>query len=470
MLEMAPFCDPFKLAIFDWKMPRHKGTEAIDRIASSDSILIKPRVMIMSGYWNDELHKDIENHKVERFLPKPFRVSTLLDMVVREFSDEAMATVQGVKDWEKGEIPTLQHAHLLLAEDNELNQEVALGLLEETGCKVTVVENGKAALKAASNGIFDLILMDIQMPEMDGYETTKCIRELEEAGKLKARRGEHLPIIAMTAGTLSRDKHRAFEAGMDDHVAKPVDPDHFYSVLAKWIPRPSPEELEKASMEEKDTPITEKQPEKETSLFDSYGPFPGIDIDKGLGFVRGKEENLLKVMRKFITEQTSAADDIRAALSDSDQETAHRLAHTLKGHAGLLGAARLQEDAKELEFALKEEGGGDSAALIEKMEKSLQEVLGGLAQLESEQETAGEENPVPASVSKEEAIPQLDRLMGLLNDGDSEAIPVFEELAKSGIVPGSKKELTRLRALIESYSFDEASEVLDNLVYEQKSD
>lgn len=479
MLEMAPFCDPFRLVILDWHMPDKKGTDAIGLIASLDSILLKPQVMIMSGFWNDELHRDIEKHQIKKFISKPIRTSTLLDMVIQEFSEEAMESVQLVKDRDEGGVPKLQHAHLLLAEDNELNQEVALGLLEETGCKVTVVENGKAAFEAAKKDTFDLILMDIQMPEMDGYETTKRIRELEQAGKLKKKskgkaKADHLPIIAMTAGTLSRDKNRAFEAGMDDHVPKPVDPDHFYGVLAKWIPK-APIETPNSQQAPRKKPVKKRpaKSKKATGVFAEYGPFTGIDLEKGLTFVRGKEESLLKVMRKFSSEQVSVAESIRTALKDSDIEKAHRLAHTLKGHAGLLGADRLQEDARILEAALKEDDGKgkeDYQQLIATMEGALDEVLGGLSQLDDDQQSSDEKAPEAAHISKEEAIPRLDRLMGFLNDGDAEAIPCFEELDKAGIIPGDNKEKTRLRFLVESYAFDEASEVLDNLVYEQKKE
>ena len=126
---------------------------------------------------------------------------------------------------------------ILLAEDSRTSQQLAMLILEDEGHSVEVADNGLIAVEKFASSSFDLILMDVQMPEMDGYQATGRIREMEINHDLKRRHKTHsaddrLPIIAMTAGTLSRDKHRAFEAGMDDHVSKPVDPDHFYGVLA----------------------------------------------------------------------------------------------------------------------------------------------------------------------------------------------------------------------------------------------
>jgi PAS domain S-box-containing protein len=479
MLGMASFCDPFKLAIFDWHMPEKKGTDAIKLISTSKSIPIEPQIMIMSGFWNDELRNDIEEYGIDSFLPKPFRVSALLDLIVREFSEEAMEMVQSLKDRDEGNIPELSHTHLLLAEDNELNQEVALGLLEETGCKVTVVENGKAVLDAVTKDVFDLILMDIQMPEMDGFEATKCIREMEKSGELKMggkgdSKEDHLPIIAMTAGTLREDKDRAIEAGMDDHVPKPVNPDQFYRVLSEWTPRATPSSLTSSQLS-RDKPAGEapaKAREADTGLLAAYETFPGINLSVGLSHVRGNEERLLKLMGKFAKEQVSVADSIRDALTEGDQGLAHRLAHTLKGLAGLLGAARLQEAARLLEIALKEKKGGvedDFRALLDKMEEALKEVLGGLDQLETAQYPSEKSLSESVPALDEDAFPLLDRLSSLLYDGDADALLCFEELEKAGVIPKNSKENTRLRSLIEDYAFDEAGELLEDLVYKKNT-
>ncbi len=480
MLQMAPFCDPFRLVILDWHMPEKKGTDAIDLIANLDSIPIKPQIMIMSGFWNDELHRDIEKHRIDHFLPKPFRISSLLDMILREFSYEVMETVHSLKDFKLGGIPALDHAHLLLAEDNELNQEVALGLLEETGCKVTVVENGKAALDAVMKDVFDLILMDIQMPEMDGYETTRRIRNLEQSGELKSRiigdfEDVHLPIIAMTAGTLNRDKHRAFESGMDDHVPKPVDPDQFYKVLSKWIPRATAPESKSTQAPGKKK--AKKPPSTadtaDTGALAGYGAFPGIDLKVGLKHVLGKEDRLLKLMRKFTSEQASVVKVIQDALGKGDHELAHRTAHTLKGHAGLLGAARLQEETRKLESALKKQKKGDEKdirPLIDKMETALKEVLEGLSQLETANNSTDENLAGDIPVFKGDALHELERLLSMLNDGDSESLQYFEELMKMGVIPGGSKHGIKLKSLIEAYSFVEAGEILENLINELTSE
>ena len=479
MLGMASFCDPFKLAIFDWHMPGRKGTDAINLIASADRIPIKPKIMIMSGFWNDELRNDIEKYGIDSFLPKPFRASTILDLIVREFSTEVMEIVQSVKDGDEEDIPDLRHIQMLLAEDNELNQEVALGLLEETGCKVTVVESGKAVLDAVRKDVFDLILMDIQMPEMDGYEATKCIREMEKAGELKTgsrsnSKIEQIPIIAMTAGTLRRDKDLAIEAGMNDHVPKPVNPDQFYRVLSEWAPNATPFVLEgiEPSNEKPAGEAPAKAGDTGTGLLAAQGSFPGINISVGLSHVRGNEGRFLKLMSKFAREQAFVSDSIRESLTEGDQALAHRLAHTLKGLAGLLGADRLQEEARILEVALKKKKGGsgdDFRILIDRMEEALKEVLEGLARLESTRHPSEKSPSGKARVLNQDAVTLLDRLSSLLYDGDAEALQFFEELLEAGLLPIDSKESIQLRSLIESYAFDEAGDLLETVFYNNKT-
>jgi PAS domain S-box-containing protein len=457
MLGMAPFGDPFRLAIFDWKMPGKKGTDAIRLIAESELILIKPRIMIMSGFWNDKLHREIEANGVKGFLAKPFKASTLLDSISREFSSEVTELVAAVKQGDKTGIPVLSHAHLLLAEDNELNQEVALGLLEETGCKVTVAENGRAVLEAVGKDRFDLILMDIQMPGMDGYEATRTIRKMEADGQLQTGvehgfQAGHIPIIAMTAGTLSRDKHQAFEAGMDDHLSKPVNPNHFFATLSKWLPG---------------GPSNEKAGEDAQAPSTRFGPFPGIDLKVALSHVRGNEGRLRKLMRKFASDQASVAEDIRAAMKDGDPELARRLAHTLKGLAGTLGAKTLQEAARKLESALKTgEAEAETKALLADTETALNEVMEGLAPLKDETAipAPGDIPPERAGVSREDALALAKRLSNLLQDGDSEAVACLEQLEQSGLFAGKGGETARLKTLIETYSFEEADELLQKLV------
>ena len=468
MLAMAPFGDPFRLVILDWHMPGKKGTEAVKLINGLDErIPIKPRFMIMSGFWNEELHTDLEESGVVEFLPKPFKTSVLLDLIVRKFSEEVMEIVNLVQESEGGGIPDLSYAHLLLAEDNELNQEVALGLLEETGCKVTVVENGKEVLKAISKEAFDLVLMDIQMPEMDGYESTRAIREIEAGGKVLTRAGigspdGRIPVIAMTAGTLSRDKHRAFEAGMDDHVPKPVNPELLFRVLAKWIGREKTINPPAVPSREIPSPAP-GQSGPESGPLRSHAPLPGIDLEKGLSHVAGNEERLKKLMLKFRNGSAGAVEDINEALAAGDRTKAHRLAHTLKGLAGTLGANRLQDKARELETALaREAGDAGEKVLLEELNQCQKEVIDGLSTLEPDAPPVANGGPKPA-ISGQEAAKLLDGLMKLLEEGDSGALARFNQAEEAGLFPVGE-EAARLRNLIESYAFEEALEALVQLV------
>ena len=468
ILGAAPFGDPFRLVILDWNLSGTKGTEAVRIISDLDRIPIKPRYIIMSRFWNEELRRDLEESGVTAFLPSPFKSSTLLDLIVRQFSDELMDVVRSVKDSDAEDIPDLRHARLLLAEDNELNQEVALGLLEETGCEVSVVANGKAVLEKARKEAFDLVLMDIQMPELDGYESTRQLREMEARGELPgtergSSRPGRMPIIAMTAGTLSRDKDRAFEAGMDDHVPKPVDPKLFYRVLAKWIGRGATAGP-KGGAGRKPSPVGGMQTDPADGVLSSLAPFPGIDLKKGLMHVGGNEERLGKLMVKFRKGQARVGEEIRTALDDGNRELAHRLAHTLKGLAGTIGANGLQESARKLETALKgTPGKADEDALLARMRESLNEVLEGLSRLEDVRAPVEESLPV-AGLSGEERIELLDKLSILLEEGDSEAIACYQQLHQAGVFSGNGEGSDQLGSLIEAYAFEEAQAVLEHII------
>jgi polar amino acid transport system substrate-binding protein len=205
----------------------------------------------------------------------------------------------------------------------------------------------------------------------------------------------------------------------------------------------------------------------DAGILAAYGTLPGIDLSEALSHVRGNEERMLKLMRKFARDQASVAKDIRDALAENNPDVAQRLAHTLKGLAGLIGAARLQEKARLLEVAIKEDEAPEAvnfAALIENMETALEEVMGGLAKLEPEEDANGETLSKTIPVIRADAFPILERLSSMLEDGDAEALQCFEELEKAGVLPSESKEGARLRSLIESYAFDEAGDLLGELI------
>lgn len=222
----------------------------------------------------------------------------------------------------------IRGARVLLVEDNEVNQRVALGLLEMAGVEVEVASHGEEALRLLEHAApFDLVLMDVQMPVMDGYEATRRIRANPHTAEI--------PVVAMTANVMRQDREAAAEAGMDDHIAKPIDPEDLYSKLRRWIPK-----HEGGDLSSEGASIT--------------GVDGGaVDVALGVRQVGGKVGIYRKILAAFRSDQKGVASRIREALEHGRVDDAIRHAHTLKGIAGTIGAGALQGDAAALEQALR---------------------------------------------------------------------------------------------------------------------
>ena len=262
-----------------------------------------------------EVEADGARSGVEAVLSKPVTRSALLDAI-------AQARGQALTPREIDAPPVLRGARVLVAEDNEINQQVARQLLESAGVEVHVVANGREAVAAAAavEARYDAILMDLQMPEMDGYEATRAIRS--------EPRSAALPIIAMTAHTLELEKERCRQAGMNAHVAKPIDPAALFETLAQWIRPP------RAASRSLDLDI------------------PGIDCAAALRRVCQNRGLLLKLLEELVRTWRDGEARIRSQLARSEREEARRTAHTLRGAAANLGAQALAEAASRVERAL----------------------------------------------------------------------------------------------------------------------
>ena len=219
----------YELVLMDWKMPVVNGIETTKMIKSDPDIPSRLLVIMVTAYGREEIRKQAESVEIDVFLVKPVTNSLLFDAIMEAFGKHGGRKSRPIKyGVEKiSEIGNIRGARVLLAEDNEINQQVATELLEKAGLRVTIANNGKEAIKAIEGSEFDLVLMDVQMPEMDGLEATGYIRENP--------RFSNLPIVAMTAQAMTGDREKCIEAGMDDYVTKPIDVNDLFSALVKWI-------------------------------------------------------------------------------------------------------------------------------------------------------------------------------------------------------------------------------------------
>lgn len=357
---------PYDLVVIDWKMPGIDGIETARRIKHDSRLSRKPAIILVTAYGREEIMMQAEAAGLDGFLVKPVSPSVMFDTIMqalaREIPGEKRPSDKKGKDMEL--LKALAGARVLLVDDNEINQQVAMEILSGAGLIVSLANNGQEAVDAVESSSYDAILMDVQMPVMDGYTATGIIRLNE--------RFRDLPIIAMTANAMAGDQEKSTTAGMNDHVTKPIDPDRLFATLAKWISVRRTPGSEIQVHEALPEATARAAPETDPDLPE----IAGLDTNGGLLRVAGNKRLYRKLLLQFAEEYAGAAELAGKALADGDAETAGRLAHTVKGVAANLGAGAVQAASAELEKAIRESLG---PASIELLRTRLKEVLAPLA-------------------------------------------------------------------------------------------
>jgi CheY-like chemotaxis protein/nitrogen-specific signal transduction histidine kinase len=396
-LEAADKDKPFELVIMDWKMPGMDGIEASKRIKLHNDLSKIPLIILVTAYGREEIMQQAEDLGLEGFLLKPISPSMLFEAIMQAFG-EAVPETSRVAQRHEQEAEALKHiqgAHVLLVEDNEINQQVAREILESAGLNITLATDGQEAVNAVRENNYDAVLMDVQMPVMDGYTATREIR--------KDDRYKELPIIAMTAHAMAGDEDKSLEAGMNGHVAKPIDPDQLFSTLQKWI-KPSEKRVQ---VKQPEVPLERSESDKAVPAEDELPQsLPGFDLPAGLERLRGNKRLYRKLLLDFGTNYTGVAGEIHKALDSKDLEQAHSLIHNLKGLAGNLAAIDLQAASVNLEKLVK--GVGKKTPPAKELKLKFSELENALNQaLESVQSlgASAEENVFKLSDEEIAAIP-----------------------------------------------------------------
>ena len=353
---------PYDIVFMDWRMPGMDGLQASRHIKSDETLQHQPAIVLVTAFGREEVREEAEQLRLDGFLLKPVTKSMIVDTLVHVFAeveDHEASSARG----ETNQASRLSGARILLVEDNEINQQIAVELLEGAGAKVQIAGNGVEAVKTVFNGPqpppFDAILMDVQMPEMDGYQATAKLRSDPRFGSL--------PIIAMTAHATIEERQRCLASGMNDHISKPIDPDMLFDTVARFyrpLTRPaatlsssgrdaSPRRPgEDGRLGEASLPEADEQERVKTTA-DGLPQMAGLDTTDGLARVAGNRKLYLKLLRQFLEQQGLALGQIAAALAASDAALAERLAHTLKGVAGNIGAKPVQAAAGDLEKLIR---------------------------------------------------------------------------------------------------------------------
>ena len=323
---------PFDVVVMDWKIPGLDGLETSRRIQEKLAPNIPPVIIMATAYWSEEILQRAQKVGIKNVLTKPVMPSVLFDAIADSFAEslgkpvvlEALQS-EATGAREKGKLPDKWIGMpVLLAEDNDINQLIAREILEQAGFVVDIAGNGLEAIRMAESGNYALILMDIQMPEMDGLTATKELRTKE--------RFKTIPIIAMTAHAMVGDREKSLTAGMNDHVTKPIDPDELFQTMERWLSKPA--ETSAQSVEIPETIV-------------------GLDVKSGLHRTAGNKRlyrTLLLMMRSDFPEMSKK---IRQLIGDGRLDDTLFLIHTLKGTAGNLGAVEVYTSAERFEAALQ---------------------------------------------------------------------------------------------------------------------
>ncbi|MBT6226710.1 MAG: response regulator [Candidatus Scalindua sp.] len=451
--------ETYELVMMDWKMPRINGIETTKMIQNDPGIPQTPTIIMVTAYGREEIRKQAESVDIDVFLVKPVTRSLLFDAIMEAFGKnggrKSRSTKYGVE--KISEIGNIRGAKVLLAEDNEINQQVATELLEKAGLYVTIANNGKEAIKAVEGSEFDLVLMDVQMPEMSGLEATGCIRENP--------RFSNLPIVAMTALAMTGDREKCIEAGMDDYITKPIDINELFSTLVKWIKtksRKSPEE---------DAPQNSFQTDEKQSEDDQLPTLPGIDVESSLIRVGGNMKLYKQLLIEFRDDYSNSFHDIKIAIENNNLKDAERYAHSVKGVAGNIGISKLHKIAGDLEAVIKKRETDKYDIKLKKYSKELSKVLTTLKALDSEENSYKEEGESDTQAKSQEKLVKL--LEGLapriITQKPKKCEPVLEQISRLSYPDHLVKKIKELTKLIGRYKFKEAGIILESIISKLKN-
>ena len=444
--EAAAQDAPYDIVMLDWQMPGLDGLQTAARIRAL-ALAQPPQLVIVTAYGREEVIRSTQEAGIDHLMLKPVSASVLFDTMMRVLGSEPSAAAGDTAGERRTPalhaLAPLRGARILVVEDNELNQQVAYELLSEAGFEVVLAADGRQAIArieaSAVPGApaYDIVLMDMQMPVLDGISATRMLRQ--------DARHDALPILAMTANAMQADRQRCLDAGMQDFVAKPIEPDALWLALAAWIrPRPGlggPAAPPAAAAPETDGPVLAEA-------------VPGLDTALGLRRVLGKKPVYLALLRKFVAGQQGSVAAMRAALDQGDPALAERLAHTLKGVAGNIGAGPLQSGADALEQALRARAApAQTAALLDALAAPLDALLTGLARALPAEPTAAAAAPAGDAPDVRALLQQL--ATGLA-DSDAEVQELIAREAGSLSRALGEAAFGELRQAVDDYDFDAA--------------
>ncbi|MCB0758881.1 MAG: response regulator [Flavobacteriales bacterium] len=438
---------PFSLIIMDWRMPGLNGLEAA-RILKEEFLSDTPMVLMVTAFGMEEVRSAAVEGRIEGYLTKPLDPSLLFDTLNAIFKFD----LEGVRSATRERMDMdrvramLGGKELLLAEDNEINRQVATELLQDAGIRLDHAVNGEEAVRMFAAKRYDGVLMDIQMPLLDGLSAARQIRELPG--------GKDVPVMAMTAHAMKGEREKSLEAGMNDHIIKPIDPVKLYQCLLHWLCGTSEIDIRSAM-----TNGTDDQP------VPADMQIPGLDVQAGLGRVLNNRETYRGLLHLFLKEWGTVPDELQAIVQAGDYEVLRRKVHTLAGSAGNLGADELLGSARNVEQLVANGPPADAAELVRSMAPMEIHLRTLLKELDQYLAAVKPEPSAPAVQPTGNATfrAAVTDVMLLLSDHDSSSVPLLGNLAGSTNDEETKRILERAHQQAMDWEFAQAINTMKEL-------
>ena len=437
---------PYDLFLVDYSMPILNGFDFVHGLTENMKSI--PKVLMHPIHFDENELNTAKSLGFNSNVSKPLQISTLLSALQEAFGFPL--TYKKVEKKEKGKI-YFKEAKILLVEDNQMNQELAVSLLNSVGLTAMIANNGKEALDMLKKDAFDMVLMDIQMPIMDGLTATKEIRAREDEYFKK------VPILAMSARAFQKDTEECLEAGMNAHIVKPIDPTILYEEMAKFLPVAA----ETPNVGKSEAPDLSQDDKDFLGYFQKVKDF---DAESGLYHVNNNRNMFLKILQGFVRDYGGNSFNLRALIEQFHYEEATRIVHTIKGLCGTIGSSNVQKLAADLEAELELKQCDFS--VYNKFEERLRALIGDLqivlSDIVSEQNTPAQKTQDPEANKKlTEAVKALKDAVDTCSSTQCKRI--LDGIENIAFEPNQEVLLHKLKELLDDYDFSEASEILESL-------
>ncbi len=463
-MQVCSYLDPHKalnqfvltqdlpdLIFVDWHMPKLDGIELITKLQSQVDVS-QSKFILVTAYGRELNLNDSQASLVDGVLLKPINPSNLVDVIQNAVFDSPEVRTAITKKEQKISKQALNGLSILVAEDQPVNQEIAVEILSSFGAQVAVADNGQEAIEQVHSKHIDIVLMDMQMPVMDGITATQNLRiEFDK---------NTLPILAMTANAMEEDIQTCIDAGMNDHVTKPIDVEQLVKSILKYASAKISSLLA--------TPVAnQSEVTTEVEEVDEIIEFEGIDIAEGIARAAGNQKVYFDILEKFLSQQIEELINLKQALAIENFELAHSMLHALKGASANLSIVRLTEEFKHIEASLnvRPPNASEIDELIKYVKYALEQ-----CQKRRKKEASHQVKNVTKNNEEKGGNSQLEELIQLacaLRDYDTQATELVDSISVSSYL--TEPELQKLKTAIARFEFNEAFMMLTSIKHVEEA-